>query len=164
MRQAHGKRGRPRKFGGPSEVIALTLPEQVVRGLRKIHPDLAWAIVTLFEKSPRRAQTREAPPDAELVTVGGGRALIVVNRKLFKRLKGINIIPLDADRAFLALDVGHGMSDLELAVLDRLGSREPGRRERRALRLFRRQLRKWRRDPSLRIHARSIIVVERTDR
>ena len=162
MRQPHGKRGRPRKFGRPSEVIALTLPAEVVRGLRTIHPDLAWAVVTLFEKAPRPAPTREAPPDAELVTVGGGRALIVVNRTLFRRLNGIQIIPLDAERAFLALDVGRGMSDLELAVLDRLESRQPGLRERRALVHFRRQLRKWRRDRALRIHAHSIIVVERT--
>jgi hypothetical protein len=44
------KRGRPQKFGRPSQVVALTLPEDVLRGLRKIHHDLGWAIVALFEK------------------------------------------------------------------------------------------------------------------
>ncbi len=50
------KRGRPPKFGRPSEVVALTLPEEVVSGLRRLHPDLAWAVVTLVEdKLARRA-------------------------------------------------------------------------------------------------------------
>jgi hypothetical protein len=33
-RDAHGRRGGPSKFGRPSHVVALTLPEDVIRGLR----------------------------------------------------------------------------------------------------------------------------------
>src|SRR5205814_914451 len=44
-RVSRHKRGRPPKFGRPSRLVALTLPTQVIRGLRKLHPDLAWAIV-----------------------------------------------------------------------------------------------------------------------
>lgn len=145
-------------------MVALTLPTEVVKGLRKIDPDLAWAVVTLFEKSPARgAAAKSGQPDAELVQVAERRSLIVVNRSVFKSLPGINIIPLDASHAFLALDSGRGMTDLELAVIDRLEGPSPSvaPRERKALLALRAQLSTWRHDPSLRFHARGIIVVER---
>jgi hypothetical protein len=157
----HRRRGRPTKFGRPGQVVALTLPEEVVCGLRRIHPDLGWAIVALFEKAPRPASAVRAQPDAELVTIADRRSLIVVNRAVVKSLPGINIIPLQGNRAFLALDLGHGTSDLELAVVDRLEDRSVDPRERKALRTLRSQLRIWRHDRTLRFHSRAIIVVER---
>ena len=163
-RDVHARRGRPSKFGRPSHVVALTLPEDVIRGLRKVHPDIAWAIVTLFEKRSNRAPDEGAQPDAELVTIAERRYLIVVNRAVFKSLPGISIIPLSANRAFLALDVGRGMTDLELAVIDRLDDPSIERRERMALRALRTQLKAWRHDRTLRVHTRAIIVVERLTR
>jgi hypothetical protein len=158
----HPRRGRPTKFGRPSQVVALTLPEEVVCGLRRIHPDLGWAIVALFEKAPRPPAAVARPePDAELVTIADRRSLIVVNRAVVKSLPGINIIPLHGNRAFLALDLGHGTSDLELAVVDRLEDQSVNPRERKALRMLRSQLRIWRHDRTLRFHSRAIIVVER---
>lgn len=161
---AHGKRGRPSKFGRPSQVAALTLPDEVVRGLRRINPDLAWAIVTLFEKSPRRAPNPNGnggAANAELVKIADRRSLIVVDRASFRKLPGVNIVPLDSSHAFLALDTGRGLADLELAVLDRLGGSDVAPRERRALAALRDQLSAWRRDRGLKFHSRSIIVVER---
>ena len=159
------KRGRPQKFGRPSQVVALTLPEDVLRGLRKVHHDLGWAIVALFEKSPARASVEpEALPDVELVTVADRRSLIVVNRAVFRRLPGVSIVPLHGERAFLALEDGHGMTDLELAVIDSLDDQTVEPRERVALQSLRAQLRTWRHDRTLRFHARSIIVVERLSR
>ena len=157
------KRGRPRKFARPSQVVALTLPEDVVRGLHAVHPDLAWAIVTLFERRPSPLVSPPRP-DAELVTIADRRSLIVVNRKTFTHLPGIRIIPLDGDRAFLALELGRGMADLELAVIDRLAgaSIKPG--ERKALEDLQTQLRKWRHHRALRFHSHAIIVVERVER
>jgi hypothetical protein len=141
--------------------VALTLPEETVRGLRKIHPDLGWAIVRLLEKASTRRPVAETPqPDVELVTIADRRSLIVVNRAVFKHLPGINIIPLHGNQAFLTLEVGRGMTDLELAVIDRLDDPALDLLERKALLNLRAQLRAWRRDPSLRFHARSIIVVE----
>ncbi len=165
-RPTHNKRGRPPKFGRPSQVVALTLPEEVIRGLRRIDADLAWAVVTLFEKeSPRAAASRVAPrPDAELVTVADRRSLIVVNREVFRSLPGISIIPLGGTQAFLALEPGRGPADLELAVVDRLDDPAIESRERAALVWLRAQLRKWRHDRSLRFHTRAIIVVERVRR
>ncbi len=156
----HARRGRPPKFGQPGQVVALTLPQKTIRGLRKVHSDLAWAIVTLFENgSPKRAIGPAA--DAELVTIADRQSLIVVNRAVFKRLPGVNIIPLNGSHAFLALDPGQGLADLELAALDRFDDPAIDVRERRALRTFRTQLKRWREDRALRFHTRAIIVVER---
>jgi hypothetical protein len=149
-------------------VVALTLPEEVVLGLRKVNADLAWAIVTLFNKTSTAAKTTRLtlhPSDeAELVAVGGLRSLIVVPRQLFTNLDlpGVSIIPLHDDRAFLALEPGHGMSDLVLAVDDRLAETPLDRRTAAALRRLRKQLRQWRSNPRLRCEAHTIIVVERS--
>jgi hypothetical protein len=159
-----GKRGRPPKFGRRGQVVAITLPEEVVLGLRKLHPDLAWAIVKLFEKTAKsRVLSRQPADEAELVAVGGHRSLIVVPRQLFADLDlpGVNILPLHDDRAFLALQPGRGMSDLELAVHDRLSEPSLGRRETTALKRLRAQLRAWRTDRRLRCETRAIIVIER---
>jgi hypothetical protein len=140
----------------------LTLPDDVVRGLRKIDPDVGWAIVALFEKSPTRAPVEaDAQPDVELVAIADRRSLIVVNRAVINHLRDVNIVPLHGDRAFLALDAGRGTTDLELAVIDSLDDPSIETRERKALQALRSQLRAWRHDRSLKFHSRSIIVVER---
>jgi hypothetical protein len=154
------RRGRPSKFGRPSQLVALTLPTQVIRGLRKVHPDLAWAIVAQFEK---RGPMGNGNPraESELVSTGGRDSfLIVINRALFKRLPGVNIVPLTEDRAFLALEPGCGIIDLETAVRDRLENPAATIAERRALVHLRSQLRAWRRNRAFRFHYRTIIVVE----
>jgi hypothetical protein len=157
------RRGRPSKFGRPSRVIALTLPQDVIDQLRRVHQDLGWAIVKLLDKAPPSATPRgeDTQPDVELVTVAARRSLIVVNREVIRNLPGVNIIPLGGNRAFLALDIDRGMSDLELAVSDRLGDSAIDRRERRALAGLRAHLTTWRRDHGLQVHTRAIIVVER---
>ena len=158
--QEPGRRpGRPPKFGRPSQFVALTLPVDVVRGLGAIHPDIARAVVTLFEGSPNRQTSQPPQPDSELIAIAGRRYLIVINSSVIRNLPGVSIVPLHGTRAFLALDPGRGVTDLELAVIDRLEApAEP--RERRALEELRRQLKVWRHDPALRFHTRGIIVVE----
>jgi hypothetical protein len=154
------RRGRPLKFGRPGQAVAVTLPAEVVRGLRKIHPDLGWAIVALFQKRRSPVDGSRAPV-SELVKVAGRRWLIVVNREVFKNLPGVNIIPLHGDRAFLAMQPGRGIADLELAVLDRLSDPSLDTAEQKALQNLRSQLRQWRHDRTLRCEERAIIVVER---
>lgn len=159
---SHAKRGRPPKFGRPSRVVAITLPEEVVRGLRRVHDDLAWAIVQLFETSASRRSTRPpVRPDSELLAITPTGSLIVVNRELFKDLPGVSVIPLHDDRAFLAFDRNASIADLEVALMDRLANRAIGARERRALSALRAHVRQWRRDRKLRCDMRSIIVLER---
>jgi hypothetical protein len=153
------RRGRPRKFGSPSHLVAVTLPDDVVTGLRRIHEDLAWAIVSLFEKRPPGVDAKPLA-DFELLRIAERRSLIVVNRARFTHLPGIDIVPLSAEYAFLALAADRGLSDLELAVLDRLDESELSEAESAALRAFRQQLRQWRKDRSLTFRTRAIIVVE----
>jgi hypothetical protein len=161
---ARAKRGRPPKFGRPGRVIAVTLPEDVVRGLKCVHADLGWAIVSLVQQRSQHALPHRPRADSDLVDVSHGRSLIVVNRGVFKDLPGINMIQLHDDRAFLALDRDAGVADLELAVVDRMAKPSVGRRERIALVGLRAQLRRWRTDPALRCQIRSIIVIERAPR
>ena len=160
---ASKRRGRPSKFGRPSRVVALTLPEDAIDRLRRVHRDLGWAIVKLLDREvhPSSARRQDVQPDVELVTVAERRSLIVVNREVIANLPGVNIIPLSGSRAFLALDIDRGLSDLELAVTDRLADPAVGRRERQALVHLRMQLGTWRRDHELQFHTRAIIVVER---
>jgi len=54
MRGARGKRGRPPKFGRPSQMVALTLPEEVVRDCGRIDDDIAWAIRARIRRERRR--------------------------------------------------------------------------------------------------------------
>jgi len=156
------KRGRPPKFGRPTRVVAVTLPEQTIRGLKRLHRDLAWAIVTLFEKQPAELRL---PPEAaaELVSIADGRFLIVVNSAVVRALPGVSIVPLNGHRAFLALEPGCGMADLELTVRDRLDHTSVPSPERQALESLRSLLSKWRRDRRLRAYSQAIIVVERTE-
>jgi hypothetical protein len=154
------KRGRPSKFGRPSRLVAVTLPEEVIRGLHKVHPDLAWAIVSLFEKGAP-ITNGHSQADAELVNIGERESLIVINRSVFTQLPGVDIIPLTADRAFLALDPGCGIGDLENSVLNRLSDPVVDRDERRALQRLRRQIHGWRRNIALNVYTRAIIVIER---
>jgi len=141
-------------------VVALTLPDGVIRGLRDVHPDLAWAVVTLFERR-RPSARRPSPANAELVSIADRHYLIVVKRKALTKVPGVQVVPLDNERAFLALDAGRGIADLELAVLDRLADVKAGSPEHLTLTTIRDQLRAWRRSRAFRFHSHSIVVVER---
>jgi hypothetical protein len=159
------KGGRPHKFGRPAQLVAVTLPDEIVLGLRRLDPDLAWAIVKIFEKQSKSQKAGRPLPDAaELVAVGGGRSLIVVSRDVFQELPGVDLIPLDGQRAFLALQPGRGRADLELAVIDRLDMAAVDHAERKALKRLQARLRQWRRDQNLRCETRAIIVIERRRR
>jgi hypothetical protein len=71
------------------------------------------------------------------------------------------MVPLSDSQAFLALEPGRGLADLELTVGDRIATIKAGP-ERRALARLLDQLRKWRRDRRLQFDTRSIILVHRT--
>jgi hypothetical protein len=155
------RRGRPPKFGRPGRLVALTLPEDVLDRLRELHPDPAWAIVRLCERQPLAAGDEPAPEDApvDIALLARRRGLIVVDRQGFAGLPGVHLLPLSATRAFLALEPGRGLADLELAVADRLEEGPPPQ-EREVLVELRHKLREWRGDPSWRFHTRTIIVAE----
>jgi len=155
-------RGRPPKFGRPGQLLALTLPEDVVSRLKNIHPDPAWAIVSLVESTrDGRRRQRVARPKIELARLSGRRNLIVVDPHSFRSVPGVAVIPVAAGRAFLALDNGKGAVDLELAILDRLDDSKTEPSERKELSTLRDHVREWRRSRRYRFSTRSIIIVER---
>lgn len=160
------RRGRPLKFGRPARLLALTLPHDVVGALRRIHPDPAWAVVSLYEelargdRRPRPAQR----PSLELAQVSPHSALIVVDPRAIRSGPGMSVVPVAAGRAFLAFQEGRGLADLELAVLDRLRDPKTGSALRRELSVLHRQIREWRHSRRYRFSTRSIILVERVRR
>lgn len=155
------KLGRPPKFGRPSQLVAITLPKDVIRALRNIHPDLGWAILSLFEQEPAGQNTPPTVPfKVQLSRVGKNRSVIVVDRRLVRDLPGVDIVPIDGERALLAVEPGRGMADVELAVIDRLARRSLGRAERRALEELRARLAHWRLDRRLQSQMRAIVVLE----
>ena len=159
MTTAH-KRGRPLKFGRPTTLVTLSLPSDVVDWLRTIDPDPAWAVVKLFERATTKAAKVRADRLADLVQLPGGRALILIKPEPFQNLKRVSIIPLADGRGFLALEPGLGVSDLELAVLDRLEAKTIPASEREALQHLRGLLKQWRQD-GIEFESRSIVVARR---
>lgn len=153
------RRGRPPKFGRPAELITVTLPRDIVEWLSGLDPDLGWAIVKLHELTTKGRQKRPIQV-ADLVQLPGHYALILVQPEPFKNLEGVSIIPLADGRGFLALEGGRGVSDLELAVIDRLDAGSLETVERDALNHLRLLLKKWRQE-GIRFESRSIIVAQR---
>jgi hypothetical protein len=156
-------RGRPLKFGRPAQLVALTLPHDVVQGLQRIHSDPAWAIVSLYEKLGDKAHrpSRESGSHIELARLSPDSALIVVDPQLIQSVPGVSVVPVAAGRAFLAFGEGRGLADLEVAVLDRLQNGKVSPAVRKQLVVLHRQIRGWRRSRRLRFSTRSIIIVER---
>lgn len=154
------KRGRPLKFGRPSRVSTLSLPEDAWAALRRVHRDPAWAILALLERSGTGPQPVESPRDVELTAIGPRHSLIVVNRHAFAGVPGADLVPLSDTLAFLALKQGASIADLELALTDRLEQGGPDADYDR-LKALLGEIRQWRRSGELTFHYRSIIVVER---
>jgi hypothetical protein len=156
--------GRPRKFGRPSQVVALTLPNDILDSLRTLHGDPGWAIVRLVESTLGSGLWERAPrkprPLAELVHLPGKRGLIVVQSEAFKQLRGVSTIPLADGRAFLAFDEEGGLAQLEVAIIDALEGAGSDRAQHARLLQIRDIVRGWRHDPGLAFRAKSIIVVD----
>ena len=154
-RDSNRKRGRPQKFGRAAQLISLTLPGDVIAWLATIDDDLGWALVKLYERA-----TKARPAQAEvaqLVRFPGDRALIIVRADLFKEMPGVSLIPLSDGRAFLALETGKGVADLELIVIDRIDDPRVDNAERAALNKLRLLLKQWRQE-GIRFESRSIVV------
>lgn len=160
------RRGRPPKFGRPARLVAVTLPHDVIDWLGSVDPDIGRAIVRLHDMMARRNAREAVPagPVAELVDVGDGRALIVVEPSLVRGLAGVAAIPFGEERAFLALEPSSTMADLELSVVDALDHGVAAGKRREALAEFRDQLRAWRTDRTVTLDARTIIVASRAQK
>jgi hypothetical protein len=159
-------RGRPLKFGRPAQLLALTLPHDVVAALRRIHPDPAWAIVRLSERvaKTRHHATSPSQPAIELAQLSRRSALIVVDPRALRSAPGMSVVPVASGRAFLAFDEGRGLADLELAISEQLRDSKATAAARKELKALQRQVSDWRRGRGYRFSKRSIILVERASR
>lgn len=155
-RDSHRKRGRPQKFGREAHLISITLPRDVIDWLGSMDDDIGWAIVKMYERAHKARATQDYPV-AQMVRFPGNRALIMVRADLFKEMPGISPIPLTDGRAFLALEHGKGVAELELFVLDRIDDQKIHPEERAALVELRTLLKQWRQD-GVRFESRSIII------
>jgi hypothetical protein len=157
-------RGRPLKYGHPARLVAITLPEDTIDELRQIDTDIGRAIVLLVNALAGSHESATHRPIVTYEKVGRRRSLIVVDRDAVKGVPGCELIPLSDDRAFLALADGHGLPDLELAILDRLSDHNVTGRQREGLEALRRALMDCRRADDIEVESRSILVVEKSPR
>jgi hypothetical protein len=110
------RRGRPRKFIGPSRSVTLTLPLHVISALTAVDADLSRAVVRIAQ--PELA--RRPHPPAELAMFGR-RAVIVVNRtRTLERRTGVALVPLPDGRALISFDRPTTPAALELMIADAL--------------------------------------------
>lgn len=153
--------GRPKKYGRPARLLAVTLPEQVIDILKETHADPGWAIVSLVERAAPQVDRELAPP-VQLVHVGQGQSLIVVNAAVMAALPEFHMIPLSDRQAFLAFEPGRGLADLEVAVRDRLERKSLRASDRDVLEALKHQLRRWRTDGRHVLETRTIVLVSET--
>jgi hypothetical protein len=113
------RRGRPRKFSGPSRPVTLTLPVETIEALTALDSDLSRAVVRIAQSDVRRRHAA-----AELATFGR-RAVIIVNasRSLERRI-GVDLVPLPDGRALISFEEHTTPDTLELRIED--GLEDPG--------------------------------------
>jgi hypothetical protein len=154
------RRGRPRKFEGPSRAVTLTLPESVIAALSTVHPDLSRAIVSLAKRAPR---SNPQPPAA--LAVFGKRAVITIRpTKSLEKLTGINLVPLPDGRALISFHHPKTVAELELLISDALDDDSLDVEDRLVFEGIRTILRDARRSSDVSLQHRSIIVLESSAR
>lgn len=152
------RRGRPRKFSGPSRAVTLTLPEDVIRALEGIDPDVSRAVVRLAQ--PELA--RRPHPPAELA-VFGRRAVIVVNpTHALEERTGVSLVPLSDGRALIAFDRSITPASLELMIQDAIDGTRLTPSDKRIFEAIGAVLRDARRAKGVSLVQRNIVVLEAT--
>ena len=150
------RRGRPRKFIGPSRPVTLTLPLEVIDALSLIDADLSRAVVRIAQ--PELA--RRPHPPAELARFGR-RAVIVVNpTRTLERRTGVGLVPLPDGRALISFDQPTTPAALELMIADALEDRQLPAGDRAVFEAIVDILRSARRDGDVALLQPNIIVLE----
>lgn len=149
------RRGRPRKFAGPSRAVTLTLPEHVITALGAVDLDLSRAIVRLTP-----AHSAKSPAPAELSRFGR-HAVIVINptRSLAKRT-GVELVPLPDGRALISFAQSTTIAELELLLEDALDDHRLSTKDKAIFESVVGILRDARRSNDVVLLQRSIIVLE----
>ena len=150
------RRGRPRKFGGPSRAVTLTLPEHIIAALSAIDRDLSRAVVRLAQPQVGK----RAHPPAELAPFGR-RAVIVVNpSRTLERRTGVLLVPLSDGRALISFDEATTPARLELVIRDVLDEHALPPEDAGVFESIAGILRNARRSGAVTLRQRNIIVLE----
>jgi hypothetical protein len=157
------KRGRPLKFGRPSTLLAVKVPQETVAALRRLDPDLGRAIVALASREKRRQPPplTAATPLLKLVRLHRDHFVIVVDRRRLPSLPGIAMVPVSEADALLAFQGAGALFELELTLRDALDEEGISAERRQALADARQQVRMWRSDTRLRAEIRHLVVIRR---
>jgi hypothetical protein len=155
---ARAGRGRPHKFGRPGRSLTVTLPDDVIARLGDIDADVGRAIVGLLDRIPKKLQRMRRP--AEVATYGNRAVILVTPVPAFKRLPGVQMVPVADGRALIALDHPHSIPQLELDLRDVLENGSLRRPDRAVLDALANILRDARLSRGLTVVERSIIVFE----
>jgi len=150
--------GRPRKYARPSRAVTVTLPEDVIAELQKLDGDLGGGIVSLLEK--RRGAGLPPTPVAQISRYGSHAVIIVPILAALKRLPGVELVPIGGGRALISLEKPHSIADLELAVRDAAEHQQPLYADRKALEAVADILREARGSRGVSLQERTIIVLE----
>jgi hypothetical protein len=146
------------KFGRASRAVTVTLPEDVIARLSAMDADLSRAIVALVERT-RGVPSRGLRP-AELASYGTRSVIVVPQVNALKKLAGVQLVPVGANRALISLDHPHSIPRLELDIRDALDHGEVGRPERSTFEAVADILRRARSSADVDIQERTIIVLQ----
>jgi hypothetical protein len=150
------RRGRPRKFAGPSRAVTLTLPEAVISALTAIDTDLSRAVVRIAA-----TDVAALPHASAELTVFGRRAVIVVNpSRALERRTGMVLVPVADGRALMSFDEPKTIAELELEMQDILEDRSLSAADRQTFKEISNILRDARRSERVVLRRRHIIVLE----
>lgn len=152
------RRGRPRKFGRPSNPVTVTLPDDVIARLGEIDADLGRAIVAVVEHRP--GPRPRAVENAQLATYGRHAVIVVTPIKALNRLPGVQLIPIGHNRALISLDQPNAIPQLELDIRDAVDRNGVGKSEKQTLRVLADILRRARKSGRVTLEERTIIVLE----
>ena len=150
IREVAPRRGRPRKFLGPSRAVTLTLPEQVIAALSEIDRDLSRVVVRLAQ--PQLARKPHAPAELAVIVVNPTRTL--------EDRTGVMLIPLSDGRALISFDPAMTTARLELTIRDVLEDRALIAEDRRVFAAIADILKTARRSRTVTLCQRHVIVLE----
>jgi hypothetical protein len=150
------RRGRPRKFDGPSRSVTLTLPEHVIAALQALDADLSRAVV----RAARPLAAAAPRPAAELATYGNRAVIVVPQNKSLKARTGAELVPLPDGRALILLDEGMSSAQFELRLVDALAEGSLQGLDRALFEKIGEILRNSRRTEEVEVRERSLIVMQ----
>ena len=154
--------GRPSKYARPARPVTVTLPEEVLARLHAVDADLGRAIVAVVERNggPGGGSVRHA----ETIHYGRRSVIVVTPVKALKRLRGVQLVPVGKGRALISLEAPRSVAHFELQVRDAAERTGAQGADAQTLAALARILRTARATRGLRLHERTIIVLESSRR